>query len=111
VRIASKRDESCSSYAGQRSDAPGADAARPAALRRVLRPLLQVACFGEACRESRAVRLLIQADHVPARVTKPCSDLGCVTADRLDDLAPSRGHLLDRVGDAVDHHVDEETNI
>src|SRR5262249_7699008 len=62
-------------------------------------------------RESRALRLLIQADHVPARVSKSRGDLGRVSADRLDDLAPGRGHLVDRVGDAVDHHVDEETTL
>ncbi len=52
--------------------------------------------------------LLVEADHVSARVSEPRGDLGRVRADRLRDLAPIADDRFDGRGDAVNHDVNEK---
>jgi hypothetical protein len=44
------------------------------------------------------VRLLIEAQHIASRITKPSSDLGRIWPDRLNDLAAMRDEGINRFG-------------
>src|SRR5512141_983779 len=54
-------------------------------------------------------RVLVEPEHVAARVAEPRRDLRVIGADGLNDLATVGLHRIARRGDAVHHDVDEQT--
>src|SRR5262249_51554068 len=54
-------------------------------------------------------RLLVQPEHVAARIAETGRDLGGIGAHGLHDLAAGGGDLVDRGLDLIDHDVDEES--
>src|SRR2546430_5266474 len=60
---------------------------------------------------ARPIRLLIEANHVAGRISKPRGNLWRVGADRLDDFAAACDDGFHRCGHAVDHDVYEESGL
>ncbi len=53
--------------------------------------------------------MLIEAEHVSGGVAESCGDLGCVSADRLRDLAAVCDDEVQSGRGAVDHNVNHKT--
>src|SRR5262249_6247388 len=58
-----------------------------------------------------SARLLVEADHIAARIEKARGDLGRIRADRLHDFRSRGGNSFYGFGHAVDHDVDHESRL
>lgn len=53
-------------------------------------------------------RFLVEANHISRGITEPCSDLGCVRADRLHNFAAVGDNALECRRDTIHHDVNHE---
>src|SRR6266545_3741158 len=61
------------------------------------------------CVKNRNGGLLIEAEDVASRITKPGGDLGKICSDGLHDLSAVGDDQIERCSDSVDHNVDYHT--
>src|SRR5216684_1408685 len=56
-------------------------------------------------------RLLIQPEHVASGIAEPGGDLGCIGANRLNNLSTVCQNLLHRGFHAIHHDVDQQPRL
>jgi hypothetical protein len=57
------------------------------------------------------LRILIESDYIPTRITKSGCNLRGIRPNRLHDLASFSHDLIDSRGHAVDHHIYQEPRL